>query len=99
MTGISEVTMRIMIKAAVAVTALTLTGMLVGCTPAEHQKAAAIERTACVIDQAGQLVIVPAEAIGSMLEPIAAIPITIAHRAVQLGCAVVLAPKPLATVP
>jgi hypothetical protein len=64
------------------------------CTDAQLDKARSIERTACVIDQAGQVAIVPIEGIASALEPVASLPIAVAHKATQLGCAVVLARKP-----
>jgi hypothetical protein len=63
------------------------------CTPAEQQRVQAVERVACMIDRAGQIIIMPAEAVGSALEPIAALPIALAHAAAQAGCTVVLARK------
>jgi TM2 domain-containing membrane protein YozV len=68
--------------------------LLAGCTDTQLATARSIERTACVIDQSGQVAIVPIEGIASALEPVAALPIAIAHKATQLGCAVVLARKP-----
>jgi hypothetical protein len=68
--------------------------LLAGCTPAQLTEARSIERTACVLDQAGQIAIVPIEGIVSALEPVAALPIAVAHKATQLGCGVVLARKP-----
>jgi hypothetical protein len=63
--------------------------LLAGC--AEFRS---IERKACVLDQAGQIAIVSIEGVASALEPVAALPIAVAHKATQLGCAVVLARKP-----
>jgi hypothetical protein len=77
----------------VIVSALAM-GFASGCTDAQLATARSIERTACVLDQAGQIAIVPIEGIASALEPIAALPIAVAHKAAQLGCAVVLARKP-----
>jgi hypothetical protein len=78
-----------------AIVGLALLG-LAGCTltPAQLTTIRSIERTACVLDQAGQIAIVPIEGVASALEPVAALPIAVAHKATQLGCAVVLARKP-----
>lgn len=64
------------------------------CTADQQAEVRSIERTTCVIDRAGQIAIVPIEELAAALEPLASIPIAVGHRAAQLGCAVVLAPKP-----
>ncbi len=66
---------------------------LAACTPAQVAQVNPYVREGCVIDRMAQPVLVPLEAVGSVLNPIATVAIPLVHGGVQAGCDLILAPK------